>query len=96
MDVYVAALGTAYLLSAGGAGPLCTQQVKPGALDHEFETMYAKLGAWRDAYGTTIVPKQVRHHNFDLLHSAMRRIGSSSVSCMTMLAVPAWTRFEGG
>ena len=38
---------------------LCIQQVKSASPDHEFETMYAELRAWRDAYGTTLVPKQV-------------------------------------
>ncbi|KAK9902684.1 hypothetical protein WJX75_002583 [Coccomyxa subellipsoidea] len=30
-----------------------------GTTDFEFETMYKELKAWRDAYNTTIVPKQV-------------------------------------
>ena len=57
---YAFALGNALLLPAGDTSPMCAQQVKSGAIDHEFETMYAKLRAWRDAYGTTMVPKQVR------------------------------------
>ena len=34
-------------------------QSKAVAHDHEFDTMYVELKAWRDAYGTTLVPKQV-------------------------------------
>ncbi len=38
--------------------------MKAGAVDREFETMYAELKAWRDAYGTTLVPKQVTASHF--------------------------------
>ena len=42
-----------------GSGAILLQ-MKAGAVDQEFETMLAELRAWRDAYGTTLVPKQAR------------------------------------